>query len=498
MRLFQRSGPKPLRAFDLACRVPWAITEDALQTILEIAARENPDVEAVAAKLGRPLDHTHTVTVRDGVATIPVEGPLFRHANLFTQISGATSIETLATDLNSALADPTVKGVILYVDSPGGEVNGTSEFAQMIYDARGQKPVVAYISDMGCSAAYWIASAADEVVVADTATVGSIGVIAAMRDPSGDSKSSRSIEFVSSQSPNKRPDPTTEKGRAQIQTMVDDLAGVFVEAVARNRGVSTETVMSDFGQGGVFVGQKAITAGLADRIGSYESVHAELASPAGSLRYRAEAGDETISADSVTDTQPAAAEEEPITSESTTSPEAQTAVEFTAAQQDKESVAMTESTTTADESIDLAAELQALRAELANEREAREQAQAAAAALAVENRQRELATIAADWHGPTADHVAFMEGLTPEALAFYTQTMTALHEQVKAGSLFEAAGVTGSGNELSPKEELEARAKALASEKNISYTEALGQVAAQDPPLYAAYRRGAQVLADDN
>jgi signal peptide peptidase SppA len=262
-----------VRAFNAICKRPWAITEEWLQTILTIAARENPSIQAVEAQLGKPLANTHAVTTRDSVASIPVNGPIFRYADMFTQVSGATSIDTLATDLRSALDDPAINAIVLDIDSPGGEVNGTGEFADMVYQARGQKPIVAYVSDQGCSAAYWIASAADEVVVAETALVGSIGVVAAVPK----AEDTGEIQFVSSQSPNKRVDPSTESGSAQIQAIVDDLAGVFVGGVARNRGVTADEVIEGFGQGGVFVGQRAVDAGLADRVGSYETVMHELA-----------------------------------------------------------------------------------------------------------------------------------------------------------------------------------------------------------------------------
>lgn len=262
-----------MRAFDAVCTRPWAITEEALQTILEIAARENLSPEAVAAQLGRPLENSHAVTIQDGVATIPVQGPIFRRANMFTEVSGATSIETLARDFRQALDDPSVRGIVFDIDSPGGEVAGVHEFADMIYAARGAKPMIAYIDDYGASAAYWIASAADTVIASATAKVGSIGVVSAVRDPT--TRSARAIEFVSSQSPKKRLDPTTPDGKTQIQTIVDDLAGVFVDSVARNRSVSTGTVLADFGQGGIFIGQGAVTAGLADRLGSHEQALAE-------------------------------------------------------------------------------------------------------------------------------------------------------------------------------------------------------------------------------
>lgn len=258
-----------MRAFDLIIQTPWAITEDALRQMLEIATRENLSPQAVAAQLGRPLDYTRTVKVRDGVATIPVDGPIFRRANLFTEISGATSVEVLATDFHTALHDPAVASILFEIDSPGGEAAGVHEFANMVYAARGQKPITAYVSDLGASAAYWIASAADEIVADDAAFLGSIGVVAAVPDPT--KRNAREIEFVSSQSPKKRADPTTEAGRTQIQRMVDDLADVFIGAVARNRGVTAETVLERFGAGGLLIGRQAVEAGLADRLGSFES-----------------------------------------------------------------------------------------------------------------------------------------------------------------------------------------------------------------------------------
>lgn len=258
----------------------WAIRQDALHQMMEIASRENVIPEALQAKLGQPANDDDSMTVRDGVATIALSGPLFRYANIFTQISGATAYAMLATDLQQALDTPQIKSIILEIDSPGGEVNGAAELADMIYAARGQKPIVAYISGDGCSAAYWLASAADEIVIAQTAIVGCIGTVASLVDTTAadEMMGVRRIEIVSSQTPKKRPPVMSGEAQAQVQTLVDDLSQVFIEAVARNRGVGVDVVLSDFGEGGVFVGEAAIAPGLADRLGSYESLHAELAS----------------------------------------------------------------------------------------------------------------------------------------------------------------------------------------------------------------------------
>lgn len=238
----------------------------------DIAQESRKTPEAIAREMGKEMKNTNAVSIRDGIAVIKVSGPLFRYANLMTRICGATSYELLAQDFNKALQDVNIKGILLDVDSPGGEVNGCSEIADMIYQARGIKPIVAYASGYCCSGAYWIASACDKILAADTAILGSIGVVSIFeKDDDG-----KTIEIVSSQSPNKRPDINTEEGKAKIQARVDELAEVFIAKVARNRGITAVDVVEKFGAGDVSVGQYAVRAGLADGLASFEGVIAGL------------------------------------------------------------------------------------------------------------------------------------------------------------------------------------------------------------------------------
>ena len=189
-----------------------------------------------------------------------------------TNICGATSYEILARDIHKALADPTIKALVLDIDSPGGEVNGCSELADMIYKARGTKPIIAYASSSCCSGAYWIASACDRILAADTAILGSIGVVSIFEK--GDDN--KTIEIVSSQSPNKRPNVETEEGKAKIQEHIDALADIFINKVALYRGITPQEVVKNFGGGDVFVGEKAVSIGLADGLSSFEEVIADL------------------------------------------------------------------------------------------------------------------------------------------------------------------------------------------------------------------------------
>lgn len=98
--------------------------------------------------------------------------------------------------------------------------------------------------------------------------LGSIGVVSVFeKDDDG-----KTIEIVSSQSPNKRPDINTKEGRAKIQARVDELAEVFIAKIARNRGITAVDVVKNFGAGDVAVGQYAVRNGLADGLSSFEAI----------------------------------------------------------------------------------------------------------------------------------------------------------------------------------------------------------------------------------
>ncbi|WP_339514463.1 S49 family peptidase [Pseudomonas sp. RL_15y_Pfl2_60] len=270
------------RAFELAASRPWLMLPDALDNLMAIADRQG-DPEALEARLGKPLDNTRAVTMRNGIAVIPVTGPIMRYANLFTRISGATSTQELATDLQAALDNPQVKGIVLNIDSPGGEANGINELGDMIFAARGKKPIKAYGGGLVASAAYWLGSAAEELVVDDTALLGSIGVVVevvmrAARD------GEKRYTITSSNAPNKRPDIETEEGRAEIAKSINALSEVFVAKVARNLGVDADQVPAMGDNGGLKVGAEAVASGLAHRLGSLESLITEMANQAATPR----------------------------------------------------------------------------------------------------------------------------------------------------------------------------------------------------------------------
>lgn len=266
------------RVLSFIDKTPWAIKPDALEKIIAIANRSYSDPQLVAAIKSEQSLLIPESNDNHEIAIIDVIGSIFTRANLFTEVSGAVSLDALERQLDMALYDDSIKAIILRIDSPGGEVTGTHEFANYLDEACEIKPIVAYVHGMACSAAYWIASATSHIYVDKTATLGSIGVVAAWTD---DSKARTAAgltdyEVVSSQSPKKRLDPKLDDGRAELQKQIDGLADIFIDDVAEFRDVSREKVLSDFGQGSTFLANEAITLGMADKISSLRDVIAEL------------------------------------------------------------------------------------------------------------------------------------------------------------------------------------------------------------------------------
>lgn len=261
---------------------PWALKEDTYGALL-VAAQRGESVEDAKRSLVPSSfllflerdEKPSELEVRSGTALIPVNGVLTRKSYWR---SDRASYEWIGARLSEALERGDVERIAFLIDSPGGQVSGAEELAQAIYDARGEKPMTAFALGTMASAAYWIGSAADEIRATRTALIGSIGVMWTFIDFSkmDEELGIREITIVSSQSPDKDIDPTTREGRAKIQATVDQLAGVFVADVARSRGVDESTVIEDFGRGWVLVGQEAVDAGSADRIGLLEEALAEM------------------------------------------------------------------------------------------------------------------------------------------------------------------------------------------------------------------------------
>jgi signal peptide peptidase SppA len=217
-----------------------------------------------------------------GVAVIPIHGTLVQRTAGLDALSGLTSYQAITQQFDAALADPAVRGIVLDIDSPGGEAAGVFDLADKIHAARQTKPVWAAANDAAFSAAYALASAATQLFVTRTAGVGSIGVIALHVDQSR-RDANAGLSYTPILAGARKNDgspyqPLTPEARAAIQTEVDRLYELFVLTVAEQRGSAVDAIRAT--EAGLFFGQDALDAGLADRIGTLgdavQHMHTEL------------------------------------------------------------------------------------------------------------------------------------------------------------------------------------------------------------------------------
>lgn len=295
----------------------WAIAPEKLNEICAIYAAhrngEQADFKAIEAALGKPLGPggAKAYTVQDGVAILPLEGVLSKRMSLFSQISGGQSYQSFQRELQQALDDPQVSAIILTIDSPGGQVDGAQAAADAIYAARRVKPIYAHVNGMAASAAYWLGSSASKVYIgSDTDQVGSIGVVTQHVDTSN-AEHQRGVKITEIaagryKTVGSQHSPLSATDRNLIQDQLDHVYGVFVDSVARNRGVKVDAVLSKMADGRVFVGQKAIDAGLVDGKSTLSALIAKLgtgnrnSSAANSVRKRVQPTDPVRGSDSAT------------------------------------------------------------------------------------------------------------------------------------------------------------------------------------------------------
>ena len=212
------------------------------------------------------------------VAVIDLSGTLVNRSMGINALSGIESYEQLREDLQDAGTDPMVRGVLLRMDTGGGDAAGVFDAADDVRAVAALKPVWAVTDDAALSAGYLLASQANRIIVSRTGKLGSIGVEARHVDETEkDRKEGRKVIEISSG--NRKNELTThsppsKQALGAVQAEVDRLAEMFFEAVARGRDLSLESIRDQ--QAAVFHGPAAVEAGLADDIGNFESALRDL------------------------------------------------------------------------------------------------------------------------------------------------------------------------------------------------------------------------------
>lgn len=254
----------------------WAIDEfkmDQLVSFLALqASGDKLSAEEIEARIARQSG-TGDQRREGSIAILPLRGVVANRMNMMSDISGGTSSEGFGRMFDAAIADNGVQAIVLDVDSPGGAVSGTNELASKIYAARGRKPIVAHVNSTAASAAYWIASAADEIVMSPSAEVGSIGVMGVHNDISAALEKAGVKRTLMTAGKYKGEmagfKPLSEDAMAYQQERIDAAYTSFVDAVARNRGVDSAAVRQGFGQGRMVGASQAIPA-MADSIATLD------------------------------------------------------------------------------------------------------------------------------------------------------------------------------------------------------------------------------------
>lgn len=209
------------------------------------------------------------------VAVVRVVGPLMKGQSWF----GGTSTVQTRRDIRAAAADASVSGILLAIDSPGGTVAGTADLAAEVKAARRKKPLWAHIDDLGASAAYWVASQADQIFANQpTAEVGNIGTVGTVVDDSKAMEAKGVKVHVFSTGPLKRVGwgPLSDEQAAYLQAQVDGAQTHFDAAVRSGRGLTADQ-MAEVRSGAIYPAARAKDLRLIDGIRPLEQTLSALA-----------------------------------------------------------------------------------------------------------------------------------------------------------------------------------------------------------------------------
>jgi signal peptide peptidase SppA len=253
-------------------RSQWLMEPSAMRRLVtEAASLTSAEVQARLAAVPSRLA---TAPLVGDVAVIDVSGPITYRESYFSLYFGGTPIERMQVQFRAALNDPAVRAIVFRVDSPGGTVDMVPEFAAEIFRARGIKPMLAVSDTQMCSAAYWLASQADQVLVSPSAETGSIGVYLLHQDVSkllDDLGVKMTFIFAGEHKVDGNPfEPLGDDVKARWQADVSATHADFLAAVARGRGVTAADVRGSYGQGLVYGSKDAVRLGVADKIATFE------------------------------------------------------------------------------------------------------------------------------------------------------------------------------------------------------------------------------------
>lgn len=253
----------------------------------ESILRTLPRADEITLDMDAPEEEPSS-DLQDGVCVIPIYGTLVKRSMPMDAMSGMTSYEDIRSQVETAMADPACLAVLFDIDSPGGQSAGMFELADYIFGCRGEKPMYAASNDSMYSAAYAIGSAADECYITNVGGAGSIGVYMLHVDKSEQDKMN-GVKYTYIKSGDRKTEgnphePLSDKALEAAQAEVDRQRDLFVDLVARNRGLAADKVFNT--QAACYYAQGAVAMGLCDLVGSMEDAMEDLCESLGAERSR--------------------------------------------------------------------------------------------------------------------------------------------------------------------------------------------------------------------
>lgn len=277
----------------------WAIRDDAWETIQAVIHRhesgERLTREQIRAAIGADEEDEQPILAQDEeqpvIARISICGPIIPRGNAMSDVSGMASAEMVAKKIRAAGSKENVASVLLDFDCPGGAVTGIQEAAAAIREVRAIKPVVAHANHMACSAAYWLASQASEIVASPSAEVGSIGVFMVHQDLTKMAeKEGVKATFIFAGKNKTEGHPLkalSEDAKLYAQHKIDAIYASMTEDIAEGIGVSASKVRgASFGQGRSLLADEALSVGMVHRIATSEETIARMAADPKSIALR--------------------------------------------------------------------------------------------------------------------------------------------------------------------------------------------------------------------
>lgn len=270
----------------------WAIEPSKAAEIVNFLALRAAGPTEWAGDAAEPVYAMDPVPARNGgtVHMLQLHGTIIPRGNMMSRMSGGVSMQQFQKAFRAAAADTSARAIIIDVDSPGGMVDLVPETAAMIRSARrADRPIVAVANTMAASAAYWLASQADEVIVTPSGMVGSIGILTERRNMLKALEAAGVDVTLFSSGSHKAEGhpfgkPLDDTAKAALQAEIDEVYGMFVRDVAKGRGVpidqvraNPETVDQHFGGGRAYHAKTALKLGMVDGIATLEDTIARIA-----------------------------------------------------------------------------------------------------------------------------------------------------------------------------------------------------------------------------